>query len=73
MDSNMRAAARPVKTKVAITLRFIATGNSYKSLMYLFRVSNFRYYCRICNLLGPHANKRQHVFPFRNMVDNIDQ
>lgn len=38
-DTNMRKAI-PINTRLAITLRFLATGDSYKSLMYLFRVSD---------------------------------
>lgn len=38
-DTNMRKAI-PVVTRLAITLRFLATGDSYKSLSYLFRVSD---------------------------------
>lgn len=38
-DTNMRTAI-PITTRLAITLRFLATGDSYKSLMYLFRVSD---------------------------------
>lgn len=34
----MRAAI-PVRTRLAITLRFIATGDSYRSLEFLTRVS----------------------------------
>lgn len=37
--TNMRDPI-PVTTKLAITLRFLATGDSYRSLMYQFRVSN---------------------------------
>lgn len=37
-DSHFRQAI-PAEVRLAITLRFLATGDSYSSLMYLFRVS----------------------------------
>ena len=38
-DTNMRNAT-PADEKLAITLRFLATGESYKSLQYQYRVSD---------------------------------
>jgi hypothetical protein len=37
-DTNMREAI-PISTRLAVTLRFLATGDSYLSLMYTFRIS----------------------------------
>ncbi|XP_031330007.1 uncharacterized protein LOC116160983 [Photinus pyralis] len=37
-DTNYRSSI-PVEVRLAITLRFLATGDSYRSLMYLFGVS----------------------------------
>ena len=36
-DTNMRSSI-PITTRLAITLRFVATGDSYRTLMYLFKV-----------------------------------
>lgn len=38
-DTNMRKAV-PIQERLAITLRFLASGDSYTSLGYLFKVSN---------------------------------
>jgi hypothetical protein len=37
-DTNMREAI-PISTHVAVTLRLLATGDSYRSLTYMFRIS----------------------------------
>lgn len=38
MDTNMRQAI-PSQIRLAVTLRYLATGDSYTTLMYLFHIS----------------------------------
>lgn len=38
MDTNMRKCI-PAQVRLAVTLRFLATGDSYQSLAYLFKFS----------------------------------
>ncbi|KAJ8982008.1 hypothetical protein NQ317_004095, partial [Molorchus minor] len=52
--TNMRDPI-PVTTKLAITLKFLATGDSYRSLMYQFRVSNScisKFIPTVCRAIG---------------------
>jgi len=37
-DTNMREAI-PISMRLAVTLHFLATGDSYHTLMYIFRIS----------------------------------
>ena len=37
-DINIRKAI-PINTRLAVTLRFLSTGDSYQTLMYIFRIS----------------------------------
>ena len=37
-DANMRESI-PISTHLAVTLRFLATGDSYHTLMFIFRIS----------------------------------
>jgi len=53
-DTQFREAI-PAKTRLAITLRFIATEDSYKSLHFLFKVSSqliSRILPEVCNAIN---------------------
>ena len=63
--TNMRSPIPP-EVKLAITLRFLATGESYSSLMYQYRVSQEAitdFVPRVCDLIMEKFKDRYMKFP----------
>lgn len=49
-DTNMRQSVPPI-TRLAITLRFLTTGDSYHSLMYTFKISVSNIIPEVCGAI----------------------
>jgi hypothetical protein len=67
-DTNFRDSI-PANTRLAITLRFLATGDSYRSLMHIFKVSSSEIsliipeVCRVLiEKLQDHIKVRKNLF-----------
>ena len=65
-DTNMREAIS-CRTKLQITLRYLATGDSLKSLMYLFRVPNNTISCFLPHVLKAIYQVLQDFIKVRNL------
>jgi hypothetical protein len=69
-DTNCRSAV-PVRDRLAITLRFLATGDSYTSLMYLFKVSKQLISAIVSEVCAALITELQEYIQVRNLYSKL--